>query len=174
MERRISSLSFLHLFTLSIDLKENRRISRVKRRETGESGSWRHLYVGRRTNADVKRAKRSLERLSVRRSSRCQSPGERKSCTDTKRLYPQTPDPGPRTLCARSRRQCTCGNLYRAGLEVPSLCPYCVITALLSPCGSIMTDCCPGTEREVSHNIRRRPRTAEWQRPSSPWRLEGH
>lgn len=38
------------------------------------------------------------------------------------------------------------------GLEAPSLCPYCVITALLSPCGSVMTDCSPGTDREVSHN----------------------
>lgn len=35
---------------------------------------------------------------------------------------------------------------------VPSLSPHCVITELLNPCGSVMTDCDAGTEREASHD----------------------
>lgn len=42
--------------------------------------------------------------------------------------------------------------IFTVEAVVPSLSPHCVITELLNPCGSVMTDYDAGTEREVSHN----------------------
>lgn len=43
--------------------------------------------------------------------------------------------------------------IFTVPAVVPSLSPHCVITVLLSPCGSVMTDYGAGTEQKVSHNL---------------------